>query len=112
MAEVWAARYPDRIVAAASFYGTWLVSDTEESPHRSLSQVKGEFYIACAEHDALAPLPMVEEPQGFFTQAGVAGEIELYPGVHHGFAFPQRWCYDRLAAERHWSDSWPSIGAG
>jgi len=40
-----AARYPDRIAAAASFYGTWLVSDAEESPHRSLSQVKGELYI-------------------------------------------------------------------
>ena len=97
-----AARYPDRIAAAASFYGTWLVSDAEESPHRSLSQVKGELYIACAEHDALAPLPMVEELQGLFKQAGVAGEIELYPGVHHGFAFPQRWCYDKPAAERHW----------
>ena len=55
-----AARYPDRI-AAASFYGTWLVSDAEESPHLSLSKVNGELYIACAEHDALAPLPMVEE---------------------------------------------------
>jgi carboxymethylenebutenolidase len=97
-----AARYPDRIAAAASIYGTWLVSDAEESPHRSLSQVKGELYIACAEHDALAPLPMVEELRDLFTQAGVAGEIELYPGVHHGFAFPQRWCYDKPAAERHW----------
>jgi carboxymethylenebutenolidase len=28
------------------------------------------------------------------------GEIELYPGVHHGFAFPQRWCYDKPAGER------------
>jgi carboxymethylenebutenolidase len=97
-----AARYSDRITAAASFYGTWLVSEAEESPHRSLSQVKGELYIACAEHDALAPLPMVEELQRLFTLAGTAGEIELYPGVHHGFAFPQRWCYDKQAAERHW----------
>jgi len=31
---------------------------------------------------------MVEELQGLFTQAGVAGEIERYPGVHYGFAFP------------------------
>jgi carboxymethylenebutenolidase len=97
-----AARYPGRIVAVASFYGTWLISEAEESPHRSLSQVKGELYIACAEHDALAPLPMVEELRGLFKQASVAGEIELYPGVHHGFAFPQRWCYDKPAAERHW----------
>jgi carboxymethylenebutenolidase len=97
-----AARYPERITAAASFYGTWLVSDAEESPHGSLGKVTGELYIACAEHDDLAPLPMVEELRGLFKQAGVAGEIEMYPGVHHGFAFPQRWCYDKPAAERHW----------
>jgi carboxymethylenebutenolidase len=97
-----AARYAGRIAAAASFYGTWLVSEAEESPHLSLSKVKGELYIACAEHDDLAPLPMVEELQRLFKLAGVAGEIEMYPGVHHGFAFPQRWCYDKPAAERHW----------
>ena len=36
------------------------------------------------------------------SRAVTAGEIELYPGVHHGFAFPMRWCYDKAAAERHW----------
>jgi carboxymethylenebutenolidase len=97
-----AARYPDRIAAAASFYGTWLVSDAEESPHLSLGKVEGELYIACAEFDDLAPLPMVEELRGLFEQAGSPGELELYPGVHHGFAFPQRKIYDRPAAERHW----------
>ena len=97
-----AARYPERITAAASFYGTWLVSEAEESPHLSLGKVKGELYIGCAEHDDLAPLPMVEKLQDLFRRAGTAGEIELYPGVHHGFAFPQRWCYDKPAAERHW----------
>jgi carboxymethylenebutenolidase len=97
-----AARYPDRVAAGASFYGTWLVSDAEESPHLSLGKGKGELYIACAEHDELAPLPMVEQLRGLFHRAGAAGEVELYPGVHHGFAFPERWCYDKPAAERHW----------
>lgn len=97
-----AARYPDRIAAAASFYGTWLVSDAEESPHLNLGKAKGELYIACAEHDDLAPMPMVEELQRLFQASRAAGELEIYPGVHHGFAFPQRWCYDKSAAERHW----------
>ncbi len=35
-----AARYPDRVAAAASFYGTWLVNDAEESPHRNLAKVR------------------------------------------------------------------------
>jgi carboxymethylenebutenolidase len=97
-----AARYPDRVAAAASFYGTWLINDAEESPHLNLATIKGEAYIACAEHDELAPLPMVEQLRTLFARAGTAGEIELYPTVHHGFAFPQRWCYDKPAAERHW----------
>jgi carboxymethylenebutenolidase len=97
-----AARYSHRIAAAASFYGTWLVSDAAESPHLSLDKVRGELYIGCAEHDDLAPLPMVEELRSLFHRAGTLGEIELYPGVHHGFAFPQRQVFDKPAAERHW----------
>lgn len=97
-----AARLPDRVTAAASFYGTWLVSDAEESPHLTLGRISGEAYIACAEFDDLAPLPMVDELRGRFAAAGTTGEIEIYPGVHHGFAFPQRKVYDQAAAERHW----------
>ena len=97
-----AARFPDRIAAAASFYGTWLVSENAESPHLTLGKAKGELYIGCAEHDELAPLPMVAELQALFDASKNAGELEMYPAVHHGFAFPQRWCYDKPAAERHW----------
>lgn len=97
-----AARFPDRIGAAASFYGTWLVSDAQESPHLSFPSMKGEIYIACAEHDDLAPPEMIEELKVLFEQGGTTGELEIYPQVHHGFAFPQRWCYDKPAAERHW----------
>ena len=96
-----AARY-DRVAAAASFYGTWLVSDAEESPHLTLGHAKGELYIACAEIDELAPLPMVEQLRQLFVASGAKGELEIYPTVHHGFAFPQRKIYDRDAAERHW----------
>ncbi len=97
-----AARYPDRVAAAATFYGTWLINDAEESPHLNLAEIKGEAYISCAEHDELAPLDMVEELRGLFEAAGTRGELEIHAGVHHGFAFPERWCYDKPAAERHW----------
>jgi len=102
-----AARFPDRIAAAASFYGTWLVSDAVESPHLTLGKAKGELYISCAEHDELAPPDMVKELKALFDKArerheGNGGELEIQMGVHHGFAFPERWCYDKPAAERHW----------
>ena len=97
-----AARFPDRIAAAASFYGTWLVSDAQESPHLTLDRGAAELYIACAEIDDLAPMPMVEELAALFEKSGARGELEIYDGVHHGFAFPQRKIYDLPAAERHW----------
>ncbi len=98
-----AARFPDRVAAAASFYGTWLVNEeAEESPHRTLAQAKGELYISCAEFDDLAPPEMVQQLKTLFEESGNSGELEIHPGVHHGFAFPGRWCYDVPAAERHW----------
>ncbi|SDF17161.1 dienelactone hydrolase family protein [Thalassobaculum litoreum] len=97
-----AARYPDRVAAAASFYGTWIVSDAEESPHATLGEAKGELYISCAETDDLAPPDMVAELRRLFEESGARGELEVHSGTHHGFAFPGRWCYDRPAAERHW----------
>ena len=36
------------------------------------------------------------------VEAEAGGELEIQMGVHHGFAFPERWCYDKPAAERHW----------
>ncbi|PPR64444.1 MAG: hypothetical protein CFH10_00246 [Alphaproteobacteria bacterium MarineAlpha4_Bin2] len=97
-----AARFPNRIVAAASFYGTWLVSEAEESPHLTFGQSIGELYISCAEYDDLAPPEMVAELTKLFDASGAKGELEIQLGVHHGFAFPERWCYDKHAAERHW----------
>ena len=52
--------------------------------------------------DDLAPPEMVGEMGRLFEESGAAGELEVHPDVHHGFAFPERWCYDKPAAERHW----------
>jgi carboxymethylenebutenolidase len=60
---------------------------------------RGTLHCLCRARRAGA-LPMVDELRTLFQQAGSRGEIEYYPGVRHGFAFPQRWCYDKPAGER------------
>ena len=41
--------------------------------------------------------------QSALEAGGVPHRIEWYPGVEHGFVFPQRaGAYERAAAERHW----------
>ena len=97
-----AAQFPDKVVAAASIYGVSLVTDQADSPHLAAQKVKGEVYFACAETDRWAPPEMVVALRDHITKTKVNGEVEHYPGVEHGFAFPQRAAYDKASAERHW----------
>src|SRR5581483_1973131 len=95
-----AARYPDRVAAAASIYGVQLVTDRPDSPHLAAQKAKAELYFACAEHDPYAPLETVQALDQVVKAKNLNAEVELYEGVHHGFAFPQRAAYDKPAAER------------
>jgi len=97
-----ASRHPDRVAAAASIYGVRLITDRPNSPHLTAREAKAEFYVAWAETDHYAPLEELASFAKAFKGSGARGEVELYKGVEHGFAFPQRPAYDKPAAERHW----------
>ena len=69
-------------------------------PASGRGKTKAELYFACAETDIYAPQEIIDK-----VAAGMKGsnnEVEVYPGTHHGFAFPKRPVYHRDAAERHW----------
>ncbi len=91
---------PDCVKATASIYGVRLVTDEETSPHLVAKRSPAEFYFACAERDHWAPQEMVDQMKR--DLAGAHGEVEQYPDTDHGFAFPQRPAYRKLAAEQHW----------
>lgn len=93
-------QFPDRVKATASIYGTRLVTEKDNSPHLIAKNSPAEFYFACAETDVWAPPEVIAALQK--ELAGANGEVEVYPGVHHGFAFPERKAYDKAAAEQHW----------
>lgn len=97
-----AARFPGQVKAAASIYGVRLVTEAANSPHKVATPSGAELYFGCAETDRWAPLEMVETLRQTLKADGARAEVELYPGVEHGFAFPQRPVYDKPAAERHW----------
>ena len=97
-----AARFPDRVSAAASIYGVRLITDQPDSPHKVGAKTKAELYFACAEHDRWMPLDQIEPLRSALKEAGANAEVELFPGVEHGFAFPQRPVFNKEAAERHW----------
>lgn len=97
-----AVRWPDRVRAAASYFGTRLVTDSPDSPHLSLSRLAGEAYFAFAEIDEYAPPPMVETFTAAARKAATNCRVETYARAHHAFAFPDADQFDRIASDRHW----------
>ena len=102
---VWAAaQFPDRLRCIASIYGANMVTDQPDSPHLMPPKILCESYFACAEIDKWAPPAAVKQLEEALQAAGTPHRLERYPGVEHGFAFPQRGAiYNKPAAERHWA---------
>jgi len=97
-----ATHFPGRVKAAASIYGVQLATDKPDSPHLAGQKTRAELYFGCAETDVYAPPEIIEKVKQGMKEAGANAEVEIYPGTHHGFAFPKRPVYHRDAAERHW----------
>jgi carboxymethylenebutenolidase len=97
-----AARYPERIAAAASYHGVLLATDKPDSPHLLADKIKGEVYLGFGETDHLTPPEQMETVRAAFDKAHAKFAVEVYRGAGHGFVFPQRKNYVKAAAERHW----------
>ena len=92
---------PDRIGAAASIHGAWLVRDSPDSPHLGLDPVRAELYFAWVEDDPTAPLDTIPVMEQALDDAGVTYTIDRITDAVHGFA-PAGERYDRRASELHW----------
>jgi carboxymethylenebutenolidase len=97
-----AALFPERVAAAASFHGANLATDTLESPHRLLGQIKAEIYIAHADQDQSMPPEQIERLRAALAQSGIRYEEELYSGASHGFTMVDLPAYNKDALKRHW----------
>lgn len=97
-----AAAFPAQVKAAAAIHGVSLMTDRDDSPHLAARRSDAEVYFACAEIDRWFPADRVAPLAADLAANGVNAEVELYPGVEHGFVFPLRPIYDRASAERHW----------
>ena len=92
---------PERVAAAASIHGAWLVRDTPDSPHTGLDPVTAELYFAWCADDPTAPesdMPILEDAM---KAAGVDYTIDFLTDAVHGFA-PAGPRYHRDASELHW----------
>jgi carboxymethylenebutenolidase len=94
--------FPDRVRAAASIHGGWLVRDTPDSPHRNLDRVQAEVYLAWCANDATAPEDTIPAMEEALRAAGVDYTLDFIDDAVHGFAPKGTERYDRRASELHW----------
>jgi carboxymethylenebutenolidase len=98
-----AARFPNRIAAAASLYGVGIVTDAPDSPHLLVDRIPGEMYFSFAEMDEHVPGAVIPALRTALDKAGARYELDVHPGSHHGFQFPERDVYEPQAAEASWA---------
>jgi carboxymethylenebutenolidase len=92
---------PERLAAVASIHGAWLVTDSPDSPHLGLSQVRAEVHLAWVDGDPTAPPETIPVMRDSLEKAGVLYTFDLITDAVHGFA-PAGERYDRVASELHW----------
>lgn len=98
-----AAAEPDRIGAAASFHGSRMVTDNEDSPHLLIPAMKASFLIAIAENDDEKDPDAKDVLKRDFAAAGLDAEIEVYADAMHGWCPPDSQVYNEAQAEKAWS---------
>jgi carboxymethylenebutenolidase len=99
-----AGRRADRVAAAVSLYGTELVDDREDSPHRQIPQVRGEVHLLFAAEDPWVPRENAALLDRLLEEQGVAHRVETLPRTEHGFLFTDSPAYREEAAEAAWAD--------
>ena len=110
-ALVVAARFPDRVAAAASFHGGNLAAeDDPESPAALADRLRAAVYVAAAQDDRAFPPEQYARLEAALAAAGVEYTMETYPAAH-GFAVPDNGTFDAAAHERHWQALTALFGA-
>lgn len=99
-----AAAHPDRVAALGAFHTAGLVTDDQDSPHRSADRLDAELYFGFADNDPNATPEQIATLEQPLDAAGVRYRAEVYEGAAHGYTMSDTPAYDEAAAERHFRE--------
>jgi len=100
---IWsAAALPDRLRAAASFHGAWLVGDDPDSPNNLLAASRASHLIAIAQNDDAKDPDARLRLKAAADAGGRSAEIEVY-AADHGWCVLDSLAYNKEEAERAYS---------
>ena len=95
-----AAARPATVMAAASFHGGHLCTDTPASPHLLLPRVQARLCIGHAVNDRTMPADAIDTLNRALANWGGRYESEVFEGASHGWTVPDHPAYDHSQAGR------------
>jgi carboxymethylenebutenolidase len=99
-----AAACPERVAALGGVHVGGLVTDADDSPHRSAGSLTAELYLGFADNDRSMGPEQIAELERALDATGVRYRSEVYPGAAHGYTMADTPAYDEAAAERHYTE--------
>jgi carboxymethylenebutenolidase len=105
-----AGAYPERVAAVGAFHAGGLVTEGQDSPHLSASEIDAELYFGFADNDHSMNAEQIATLGRALDEAGVTYLSEIYEGAAHGYTMSDTPAYDEAAAERHFQALFELLG--
>jgi carboxymethylenebutenolidase len=97
-------QFPGTVAAVGGFHGGGLVTDAEDSPHRSIAESTAEYVFGHADHDRGMTLENVAALEETLQSAGRPHLNEVYADAPHGYTMADTSMYQEAGAERHFKE--------
>jgi carboxymethylenebutenolidase len=99
-----AGDFPGTVGAVGGFHGGGLVTDEDDSPHRSIEGSTAEYVFGHADDDRSMTAEHVGQLEETLQAAGRLHLNEVYEGAAHGYTMADTSIYEEAAAERHFTE--------
>jgi len=99
-----ATAYPDRVAALGCFHTGGLVTEGQDSLHRSASLLSADLFLGFADNDPSMTSDQIETLEHALNEAGVRYRSEVFENAGHGYTMKDTPVYDEDAAERHFKE--------
>ena len=98
-----AAERSDRIGAGCAYHPVSLATEDDDSPHRLIPKMNGQFLIALAENDDERNPDDKSVLRETFANAGLTAEVTVFEGALHGWCVLDSRVYNEASAEVAWA---------
>lgn len=80
------ADHPDKFAAGVCFHPSFMVTESDDSPHLSVAGLPGELFVGIGDKDQLQSIATNQKFLDAVKAAG--GQVDIVEGADHGYAVP------------------------